>query len=131
MSLKSVILAGGLLMAGAGIANAAVATADVNMRSGPGTGYGVVTVVPAGASLAIVDCNGAWCRVDAGGAQGYVNASYLANEGGGAYVAPVYAGPVVTYGFGFGPRWYGGYRGYGWRGHGWRGGGGHWHGHHR
>ncbi|HVV60883.1 MAG TPA: SH3 domain-containing protein [Pseudolabrys sp.] len=113
MSFKSVMLAGAVFLAGAGIANAAVVQSDLNLRSGPGTGYGVVAVMPAGAQVDVLGCSGSWCRVAWGGAVGYASASYI---GGGAYVSgPVYAAappvvvapPVIGFGFGWGGGWHG------------------------
>jgi uncharacterized protein YraI len=114
---------GVLMLAGAGAANAAVVTGDLNLRSGPGTGYNVIDTMPAGSRVDILGCTGSWCEVAFGGMTGYASASYL---GGGsqAYAAapPVYVEPPVYstrvyrapppafgFGFGFGPRWYGWY----------------------
>jgi uncharacterized protein YraI len=104
-----------LLLAGVGAADAAVVTGDLNLRSGPGTGYRVIDTMPAGSYVDVIGCTGAWCRVEFGGAVGYASASYLG--GGGAYAAapvyvappvysgPYYAGPAVGFGFGFGSGW--------------------------
>jgi uncharacterized protein YraI len=123
---------GGLLMiAGATAANAAVVSGDLNLRSGPGTGYRVIDTMPAGSYVDVLGCTGSWCRVQFGGAVGYASASYLGG-GGDSYAAapvyaeppiysePYYAGPAFGFGVGFGSRY-----GYGW------GGGWHhrWHGH--
>jgi uncharacterized protein YraI len=109
-----------LLIAGASAANAAVVSGDLNLRSGPGTGYRVIDTMPAGSYVDVLGCTGSWCRVQFGGAVGYASASYL---GGGAsyaaapvyveppiYGGPYYAGPAFGFGIGFGPRW-------GWGGH--------------
>jgi uncharacterized protein YraI len=135
MHLKQLWLALGLLLASAGAAAAspAVVSNDLKMRSGPGTNFGVVSTMPAGATVNVFSCSGAWCRVAWGNRQGFVSRSYL-EMGGGAY--PVYGAappPVVIYGGGFGwgwgPGWGwgGGWRG-GWHG-GWHGGHGGWHHH--
>ncbi len=126
MSFKTVMLAGALLLTGAGAASAAAVTNDLNVRSGPGTGYGVVMTLPAGAEVGVIGCNGGWCRVSFGSGEGFVSASYLAGDGGPVYAAspPVYVGPTIGLGFGFGGGWHHGWRGH----HGWHGGG--WHGHH-
>jgi uncharacterized protein YraI len=104
------MLAGTLLLAGAGAANAAVVESDLNLRSGPGTGYGVVAVMPAGAQVDVLSCSGSWCRVAYGAAEGWASRSYLAGIGGPAYAAapiyvepPVYAyAPPPLFGFSFG-----------------------------
>ncbi|HET7848351.1 MAG TPA: SH3 domain-containing protein [Pseudolabrys sp.] len=92
MSFKSVMLAGVALLASAGAASAAVVENDLNLRSGPGTGYAVIDVMPAGASVDVLSCTGGWCRVAYAGETGYASRSYL---GGAttAYVAP----PAYTY----------------------------------
>jgi uncharacterized protein YraI len=120
MHCKSLIFGGLLSRAGIGAANAAVVTTDLNLRSGPGTGYGVVATMPAGADVNVLSCSGAWCRVSWGGAVGYASASYLG--GGRSYAAaPVYASPPVV-GFGISV-------GSGWRHHysGWHGSHARWH----
>lgn len=53
-----------------------VARTDVNMRSGPGTSYDRIAVVPAGARVRVLECGG-WCRVTYGGRTGWVSASYI------------------------------------------------------
>jgi uncharacterized protein YraI len=90
------------------IADAAVrgiATANVNMRSGPSTGYPAVDVIPVGASVTIYGCMSSvnWCDVAFVGGRGwvsgnYVQATYRSNR---VYVAPdYYEGlgiPMVTF----------------------------------
>ena len=65
------------LMTGAAAAATAVSQRDLNMRSGPGTGYAVVMTIPGGAPVEVLDCSGSWCRVAVGGRQGYVNLSLI------------------------------------------------------
>ena len=63
------------------------------MRTGPGTGYSVITVVPVGTNVFIVEDNGqGWSYVDYNGTQGWVSSSYL-----GGY-APAAAPAVSDYG---------------------------------
>jgi uncharacterized protein YraI len=119
-------LAAGVLLVSVSTAAAAIVTNPLNLRRGPGTGFGVITTMPPGARVDVIECGGDWCRVAWRGIDGFASAGYLA--GGSAYAyapAPVYVAPpppVVSFGFGWSPRW---------RGH-WDGGGrGHWnHGHH-
>jgi uncharacterized protein YraI len=125
MRLKQFALAAGVLLVSVSTAAAAIVTNPLNLRRGPGTGFGVITTMPPGARADVIECGGAWCRVAWRGLEGFASASYLA--GGGAYAyapPPVYVAPppVVSFGFGWSPRW----RGY------WGGGSrGHWsHGHH-
>jgi uncharacterized protein YgiM (DUF1202 family) len=114
---------------------------NVNLRRGPGTNYTVITLIPAGAGVAVGDCNGGWCQVAYQGQDGYVIATSLGQGGPSApqsaaagyppppgygpdYPQPVdvapppYYGPYYYYGYrpyyyGYGPYYYG-YRGY-WR----------------
>lgn len=80
-----------------GLAEAAVrgySTANVNMRSGPGTNYPAVTVIPVGATLTIHGClrEVPWCDVSFARGRGwvagrYVQAVYRQNR---VYVEPRY-----------------------------------------
>jgi uncharacterized protein YraI len=109
MSFKSNLLkaagigAAGILLT-AGAAFAATATASVNVRTGPGTSYGVVDTLAPGENVAIVGQSNGWCRVDKPGPNGWVSCAYLAGGGGGAYYGgPRYdQGPDVSFSFGFG-----------------------------
>ena len=47
----------------------------VNMRSGPGTGYGVVAVLSRGATVTLAGKSGDWYKVKRGGQTGYVSAA--------------------------------------------------------
>lgn len=122
MQIKKFVFAAGILLVSASAAAAAVVTNPLNLRSGPGTRYSVITTMPPGARVDVLSCGGSWCRVAWRGAEGFASANYLA--GGGAYAyepAPVYVAPppVVRFGFGWsGPRWH--HRGHHrWHGHRW------------
>lgn len=61
-----------------------VATGNVNVRTGPGTGYAKVGVLPAGEYVDVKQCQGSWCFVDrASGTDGWVSKNYLAPADGG------------------------------------------------
>ena len=79
MPMKLLALAGGLLLASAGAASAAPGhtTTDLNLRSGPGTSYGIVDTMPEGARVNIRSCAGSWCRVDFHGTMGYAAENLL------------------------------------------------------
>jgi uncharacterized protein YgiM (DUF1202 family) len=121
-------------------AKSAFATANVNLRSGPGTDAEVIATIPGGSRVQIASCDGEWCAVTWNGRSGYAIARNLGAaprqarayrpqpgyadgppgyEDGPpvAYGAPRYYGPpAVVYGPGY--YGYGGYYGpgyYGWR----------------
>jgi uncharacterized protein YraI len=124
-------------------AEPALATANVNVRQGPGTTYQIITTIPGGSTVNVDGCSGQWCQVTWQGQHGYAIATALDN-GGGAPGGPSGRGgpavvgpppgavpgddvPVPAYGppppavvvvppYGYGP--YYGYRGYGYRGYG-------------
>ena len=122
------------------IASAATAyvSASVNVRSGPGTNYGKLTALPAGARINAGACRNGWCQVYNGSRVGWVSARYVrfGSYGGSAYAAPSGTGVIVDngwapgFGLGLGVGWAtGGYWGHDhWR-HGWRGGHNHWNSH--
>jgi len=60
----------------------ATATGSVNMRSGPGTSFAVLTVVPRGAPVSVDNClTSGWCAVVYGNRAGFVSRNYLAFGG--------------------------------------------------
>jgi len=79
-----------LLSAGAAAAYPATVTGNLNMRSGPGTGYPVLDTLPPGTVVDVRGCTGSWCDIGSG----WVSASYLAR--GGYAPAPVVAAPPVV-----------------------------------
>jgi uncharacterized protein YraI len=52
-------------------------TNNLNLRSGPGTQYSRILVIPAGAQADVVSCGGRWCIVNFAGIMGYVDGNYL------------------------------------------------------
>lgn len=98
MTLRTTLLSAGsalLLSAGVAAAAPAVAQTDLNMRSGPGTQYGVVATIPDGATVDVGGCTGSWCAVNFSGISGYASANYLSGAGS---VGPS-AGVVVQPGY--------------------------------
>lgn len=73
-----------------------VVTSNVNVRSGPGTNYGVVDVVQRGQQVDVQQCQGSWCYIAKPGPDGWVSANYL-SAGGGGVVNP--AQPGLSFGF--------------------------------
>lgn len=102
MALSKKLMAGGLaalaLMGtvGAAMAAPAYATGNVNVRSGPSTGYGVVDVMRRGEQVDVQQCRGSWCFVERRGPDGWVSASYLdRGYNGGGYDDDYYDRPPV------------------------------------
>ena len=53
-------------------------TTNLNMRYGPGTNYGVITMLPSGTSVEIdEDCDCKWVLIEYHGTIGYVSTKYL------------------------------------------------------
>ena len=71
-------------------------TTDLNLRSGPGTRYKRIAVIPSGHRVNIITCRGygSWCYVGYRGHRGYASGRYI---GAGGYRAPrrVYRQPRV------------------------------------
>lgn len=118
LSLAAALLAM-TLAGGASAATQAIATADVNLRAGPGTAYPVVRVVPARAPITSFGCvaDYSWCDIGHAGARGWVAARYVAFLEGRtpvvmtSAVAARYRVPVVVYSPTY---WHRHYVGYSW-----------------
>lgn len=65
----------------------AYATANLNMRAGPGTNYPVITTLPQGGGVTVFGCtaNFAWCDAAFSNVKGWVSGKYLSYGGQGAY----------------------------------------------
>jgi len=55
-------------------------TANLNMRTGPGTNYSIIRVIPKGAAVTVLSMSGGWARVSYGGSTGYTSAAYLTSS---------------------------------------------------
>jgi hypothetical protein len=71
----------------AGAVSAATITDYLNLRTGPGTSYSVIDVMPAGSEIVVSRCRTSWCRVVWNGAEGYAFRDYISSG------EPVYQGP--------------------------------------
>jgi hypothetical protein len=122
-SIRTLSAALAILAVTGGVAAAQSPVTNLNMRSGPGTSYQVLGVIPAGAPVAVLGCDGSWCQVNYAGRIGYANGSYLGGGSGAIVGAPgaaaAYAsgggygyGPTFGYGYRRGYAGYGGYAGY-------------------
>jgi uncharacterized protein YraI len=83
-----------LASAGCALAAPAVVETDLNLRSGPGTQFSVIGVLPAGATVDVGNCTGAWCMVSFAGGSGFASSSYLAMAGSASVYA---AAPSTAY----------------------------------
>ena len=52
-------------------------SSNLNLRTGPGTHYPVIAVIPAGSLVDIVSCGHEWCHLIWGGKPGYSDARWL------------------------------------------------------
>ena len=97
----SLALAGSVLlgMAGTAMAAQAVATGNVNVRSGPGTSYGQVDVLRRNQVVDVTGCRGGWCYVEKPGPDGWVSANYLGSARGSSSTT---VRPGVNFSFSFG-----------------------------
>jgi len=77
-----VFLVASTFLAGNVLAEPAVVTTGVNLRSGPGTGFAVVGKVPASSRVDLQECDasGAWCAVAFGKDSGFVSGKYLSQS---------------------------------------------------
>lgn len=73
----AVFLLSGLLLPASALAAQAYVTGNVNVRSGPGTGYARLATLPAGARVNIRTCRGNWCNISRARLRGWVSANYL------------------------------------------------------
>lgn len=80
------------VMAGAAEAQTARANTSVNLRSGPGTSYSVVTSIPSGSIVEILGCTAGyeWCGVNYAGTEGYAAGRYL------TVISGQYSGQLLT-----------------------------------
>ncbi|HEY9009598.1 MAG TPA: SH3 domain-containing protein [Devosia sp.] len=86
-SIKILATAISISLLGMSIAEAAQATTSLNVRSGPGTSYGVVDTLFAGENVDVEECrSNGWCRISHSGPDGWVSARYLTDTGGGGRV---------------------------------------------
>lgn len=60
----------------------AFATNNVNVRSGPGTGYAIVDALRRGEQVDVQYCRGSWCFIQKRGPDGWVSSNYLTSGGG-------------------------------------------------
>ena len=96
-ALSSIMLIG---MAGAALAAPAVATGNVNVRSGPGTDYQTIDRLRRGDRVDVEGCRAGWCFVENRWVEGWVSWRYLAELN-----RPSRPAVVFQFDFGTPPRW--------------------------
>ncbi|MBY0531339.1 MAG: hypothetical protein K2P86_05145 [Xanthobacteraceae bacterium] len=107
--MKSIVkrsIAAAVIVLGASIAAEArpvLVTADLNVRTGPGTQHHSVGIIPGGSTAEVGRCFEGWCEIAWGDLRGFSSQLYL--EGGPRPVyqpapppPPVYYGPRPYYG---------------------------------
>lgn len=106
--MKSIVkssIAAAVIVLGASIAAEArpvLVTADLNVRTGPGTQHPSVGVIRGGSTAEVGRCFQGWCEIAWGGLRGFSSQAYL--DGFGPPPAPTYvAPPPPAY---YGPRPY-------------------------
>lgn len=84
-----------LVSAGAANAASAFTTANVNLRTGPGTSYGRVATLAPGVRVDVLTCQSNWCRIGRQGIRGWVSANYLeyARAQRPVLIQPIIVGP--------------------------------------
>ncbi|MFD1199394.1 SH3 domain-containing protein [Brucella gallinifaecis] len=82
--LKSSIAALAFLFATGAEASSGLATANINLRTGPGTQYPSIGRIPNGVVIGVAGCtNGyGWCRVNYSGLDGWASSRYIAVQTG-------------------------------------------------
>ena len=58
-----------------------ITTEELNLRSGPGTSYSIIAVMPPGAKVTVLSVSGSWAKVTYSGKTGYAHTAYLVKEG--------------------------------------------------
>ena len=86
--------------AGGASAGPAVVTAtSLNLRAGPGGGYGVLARMPHGASVQTLDCKDEWCRIRYRGLTGYAASGHLDQAGAAASAKDSFATAIPATAF--------------------------------
>ena len=81
----------------AGAPHVVVNTAYLNIRTGPGVGHNILTIVKGGTALAVtaIDSGGVWYQVETSAGTGWLNRTYTAERGNFSAV-PRTGGPAVS-----------------------------------
>ncbi len=77
-------------------AQAVVTNTSVNLRTGPGTGYSIIRLLPAGTALTATGTSGSWTAVSYSGGSGYVWSAYITPVATPAPIQTGTSGTAVT-----------------------------------
>ena len=61
--------------------NATVTGGNINVRTGPGTGYSRVTTLGTGKRVAVLETSGSWYKISFDGKNGYIMSDYILRDG--------------------------------------------------
>jgi uncharacterized protein YraI len=95
---QSVIGFAAAVVASAPLADgSATTTGNLNIRSGPGTNYRVIGVIPAGETIAVINClsGSSWCSVDFAGIERWSSADFITGPST-SQTAYASTAPVIT-----------------------------------
>ena len=84
------VITAAVICSSAFAAGSVTATTDVNIRSGPGTSYSVVRVLPKGATAEKLGTSGKWVNVKYKDSKGYVSEKYVKDTTEAAKTTTVY-----------------------------------------
>ncbi|MFD0987622.1 SH3 domain-containing protein [Methyloligella solikamskensis] len=85
------------LFASSADAGQAHTTADLNLRTGPGTQYQIIATMPAGSRIDIGDCADNWCAVEWRGQDGFASMVGLAGGQAGPVPEVIVIDPPYPY----------------------------------
>lgn len=71
------------------------ATADLNVRSGPGTSYNVISTLPEGSEISVIGEDNGWAEIEYSQSPAYVSSSYIDSEQPTEEAAEEDQGPMV------------------------------------
>lgn len=93
----SALLAAAVMLIVPAFAETAVVTPSkgLNMRSGPGTDYRVITTLPYNTEVTVTGSSGGWYSVSYAGMNGYVSSSYLRFTSGGSVPSGMPSAPSI------------------------------------
>lgn len=78
-----------------------VTTANLNLRTGPGTGYSIILTMPKGSSVTVLSTSNSWSKLTYNGTTGYAYSPYLTSTASTSYLTTgsvnLRTGPGTSY----------------------------------